>query len=130
MTAPGTIASWDLLFRVPGAPGLRTVRYEMQHNDEPFGDVITGYVIVLPEELRNLEANIREQIDQWIEQGSQAIDDLTRDILQQIQEALEQQASNFLEELLSGCTGSSALAGFAIAVVIFGRRARGGRSRR
>lgn len=129
-TAPGAIASWDLLFRVSGAPGLRTVRYQMQHNSEPFGDVITGYVIVLPEELRDLEADIREQIDQWIQQGNQAIDDLMRDILQQIQEALEQQASNFLEELLSGCTGSISLAGFAIAVVIFGRRARSGRRRR
>jgi hypothetical protein len=129
MTAPGTIASWDLLFRVSGAPGLRTARYQMQHNDEPFGDIITGYVIVLPEELRDLEAGIREQIDQWIQQGDQAIDDLMRDILQQIQEALEQQASNFLEKLLSGCTGSISLAGFAIAAVFFGRRARGGRRR-
>lgn len=121
VTSPGSVASWNLLFRVSGAPGVRTARYQMQHNGEPFGDVITGYVIVLPEELRDLEADIRDQIDQWVQQGNQAIEDLMRDILQQIQEALEQQASNFLDELLSGCTGSSAMLGLA-AVVIYRRR--------
>ncbi|MCB0256953.1 MAG: hypothetical protein KDI55_24810 [Anaerolineae bacterium] len=122
MTDPGSIASWDLDFRVSGAPGVRTIQYQMQHNGEPFGDVITGYVIVLPEELRDLEANIRDQIDHWVQQGNQAIEDLMRDILQQIQEALEQQASNFLDELLSGCTGSSALLGLTAATILLRRR--------
>ncbi len=49
---PADVASWNLQFPLSGAPGVRTVRYQMQHSGEPFGDVITGYVIVLPEQAR------------------------------------------------------------------------------
>jgi len=127
---PGGAASWNLQFPVSGAPGVRTVRYQMQHGGEPFGAVITGYVIVLPEQLKDLEQRIRDQIEEWQGQGEQAIEELMEQIWQSIQEELENQAQSFIEELLGSCTGSSALVGFWIAVVIFGRRARDGRRRR
>jgi hypothetical protein len=116
--APGSVASWNIAFTVAGVPGIRSVRYRMQHAGEPFGDVITGYVIVLPEALRDLEAEIRDQIDEWMQQGGQAVEDLMQAILLRIQEELEQQATNFLENLLSGCPGSGTLLSLVTIVTV------------
>lgn len=121
-TAQGESASWNVVVPTSGIPAIRSVRYRLQHDGEPFGDVITGYVIVLPEELRDLEVGIRNQIDQWVQQGNQAIDDLMRDILQQIQNELEQQATNFLDELLAGCSGPGALLSLAAFFILRRRR--------
>ena len=41
-----------ILAEVPDLPGVRSVRYQMHYRGEPFGDVVTGYVFVLPEELQ------------------------------------------------------------------------------
>jgi hypothetical protein len=123
-TASGEIAEWQVQAQTSGVPAIRSVRYRMQHSGEPFGDVITGYVIVLPEELRDLEADIRQQIDEWVQQGGQAVEDLMRDILQRIQEELEQQAASFLEELLAGCTGPGAALGLVALVFLRRRRAK------
>lgn len=128
---------WHIQAPTSGAPGVRSVRYQMHHNGEPFGDTVTGYVFVLPKELKDLEQQIRDQIAQWQQQGQQTVEELIKQIGDLIAQAVAQQAQGLIDKLLdlidrllAQCTGSISLAGFAIAVVIFGRRARSGRRRR
>jgi len=128
---------WHIQAPTSGAPGVRSVRYQMHHNGEPFGDDVTGYVFVLPKEMKDLEQQIRDQIAQWQQQGQQTVEELIKQIGDLIAQAVAQQAQGLIDKLLdlidrllAQCTGSISLAGFAITVLIFGRRARSGRRRR
>jgi hypothetical protein len=53
-----------------------------------------------------------------MQQGGQAVEDLMQAILLRIQEELEQQATNFLENLLSGCPGSGTLLSLVTIVTV------------
>ncbi len=118
---PGGTASWTVSLVVSGASGVRRIRYQMQANDEPFGEAITGYVFVLPSQLKDAEERIRHQIDEWQQQGAQAVDELVQRILTEIQQEAERQAQKFLDRLLSQCS-SSLLVG--VGIVFVGWRAR------
>ncbi len=119
--SPGSAASWTVRLAVSGAAGVRRVSYQMQANDEPFGDVVTGYIFVLPAQLKDAEARIRQQIDEWQQQGQQTVDELIQRILAEIQKEAERQTQKFLDRLLSQCS-SSLLIG--VGILFAGWRAR------
>ena len=129
---PGTIIAWHIRFPVSGSPGIHRLVYQMHHNGEPFGDIATAYVIVLPEPLKDMEQQLRDQIDEWQRQGKQTIEELMQQIWQSIQEELERQAQNLAEkllawierqlenalnELMAQCFGPIAMAGLALVFV-------------
>lgn len=116
---PGHTGTWIVQTSVPPVPGVRSVRYQMQHNGVPFGSAITGYVFVLPEELQNLEQQIRDQIDQWQQQGQQTVEELLQQLGDMIAQAVAQQAQSWIERLIEGCSGSLTLLGGGIAVIFF-----------
>ena len=120
--APGDTASWTISFPMSGAPGIRRLSYHMHFNGQPFGAGITVFVIVLPAQLQSAEQRIRDRIEDWQRQGEQAVDDLMQRIWVDIQRELEQQAQNFVEKLLSQCTGATAMLGAALAVAYTRRR--------
>ncbi|MBK7202344.1 hypothetical protein [Candidatus Amarolinea dominans] len=112
----GNTASWTVSLVVSGAFGVRRIRYQMQANDKPFGDVVTGYVIVLPSQLKDAEVRIRRQIEEWQQKGEQAVEALIQQILAEIQKGLERQTQNFLDQLLSQCSGSILIGLMAVAI--------------
>ena len=121
---PYNSISWIIQANVPDLPGVRSVEYQMHYRGEPFGDVITGYVFVLPEELQGLEQQIRKQIEQWQQQGQQAVEDLVKEIGTMIANAVAQQAQGLLDRLLIWCNASIGTLGAAIAFVYVRRGSR------
>jgi hypothetical protein len=121
---PGHSVTWIVQTSVPSIPGVRSIRYQMQHGGEPFGDAITGYVFVLPEGLQNLEQQIKDQIEQWQQQGQQTVEELLQQLGDMIAQAAAQQAQNWIDRLIEGCSGSLTLLGGVIAGVVFHLRNR------
>ena len=121
---PGNSVSWIVRALVPNVPGVRSVRYQMHAGDEPFEAVITGYVFVLPEGFQNLEQQIREEIEQWQQQGQQTVDELIKQIGDMIAKAVAQQAQSLLDRLLQWCNASVGLLGANIAVIYLRRKPR------
>lgn len=118
---PGGTASWSVSLVASGGTGVRRIHYQMQANDELFGDVVTGYVIVLPPQLKDAEVRIRRQIEEWQQQGKLAAEELVQRILTEVQKEAEHQAQKFLDQLWSQCS-SSLLVG--VGIVFVGWRAR------
>jgi len=114
---PGDTISWDIRASVTGLPGLRRARYRMHYQNQPFGDPIVVYVIVLPEQLKDMEQELRERLDEWRQQGEQKAEEFMDQLWKSIQEEMERQAQSFIDELLAQCLGPSAMAGLALALV-------------
>lgn len=121
---PGATAHWRLSFPVSGAPGVRRLSYQVHHHGQPFGEVITAYVIVLPEQLQDAEQRIRDQIDEWQRQGEQKAEEFMQRLWDEIQKEIERQATSFIEGLFAECFGSTALLGLAL-VFVYQRSRRG-----
>lgn len=83
--APMQTATWVLQVPVSGASGVRTARYQMRYKGQPFGDVVTVYVVVLPEPLKDAEQRIRDQIEEWQRQGEQVAEEMMQRILDELQ---------------------------------------------
>jgi hypothetical protein len=119
---PGGVVEWQISTEAPRTPGIRSLRYQMHHNGQPFGDKVTAYVIVLPKQLADAEQRIRDQIEQWRQQGEQEIEQLMEQLRQAIQAELERQAQNAIEQFITNCTGSSALLGLGVIAIFLRRR--------
>lgn len=120
--APTESTSWNIQIPVSGAPGVRTARYQMQYRNQPFGDVVTAYVVILPEPLKDAEQRIRDRIEEWQRQGEQAAEEIIQRTLDEIQQEVERQATDFIDELLAQCPSASVTLGLALAVVYRNRR--------
>ena len=121
--SPGETATWNLGFLVSGSPGVRRFPYRMQFAGQPFGQIATGYVFVLPEALKDMEAKIRDQIEEWKRKGQKTIDDLVQGIWQEIQREIERQAQRAVGQL---CQGTGVLLAL---VLLIGYRGWYGRAR-
>jgi hypothetical protein len=113
--APGDTVEWDVSFAPTGAPGLRTVTYQLQANDQPFGEVITGFVVLLPKQLKDLEQQIRQKVEDWRQLGEQAAEELMQQIAEELEREMQRLAANLLNRLQTECT--SAL--FAVLGIVF-----------
>ena len=120
----GATAAWSIA--VPGykTTGMRRISYRMSDGTRDFGDVVTGYVFVLPPQLKDAQARIREQIDELQRQGQQTAEELAQRAWEAIQAELERQAKELVDkigkeaerqaeelggDLLGQCPGSAAL---------------------
>lgn len=118
---PGQRASWTV--SIPNVSGgtIKTVEYQMTQNGEQFGEVIPGYIFVLPEELKDLEGQLQQKIDEWIAKGEQELQNLIDTIIQEIQNAIEEQAQEAVNDLLSKCKSTFGLIITGVVYVYFKR---------
>jgi hypothetical protein len=119
---PGDNASWSLQLSMTGTPGVRRLRYQMQCQGKSFGDVITGYVFILPPQMKDLEVRLRRQIEEWQQQGQQAVEELVQRLAEEIQRELEKQARGVIENLTRQCQGAALLSVGALWIAYRGRR--------
>jgi hypothetical protein len=100
---PGETIEWTV--DVPGysITGMQTIRYRVMRSGEPFGDVITGYIFILPEEFKEFQDDLQQKIDEWQAQGIDKAEQLIELIMAEIQKELGQQVQEALEGLLSQC---------------------------
>ena len=130
---PGDEAIW--LLHVPATDkwGIRRYRYQLQHQGDGFGPLMAVYVIELPEEAAELEAKIRQQIEEWRRQGEQEIENLIVQLEEWLRGEIEQRVETFVEQLLGEyqCNGSVGLV--LVSLLLVGRqqaRSRGRRDRK
>lgn len=120
----GATVTWTAMVPVSEAPGIHRLSYQLHHNDTPFGDAITAYVIVLPQQLKDAEQRIRDQIDEWQRQGQQTAEELMQRIWGEIQEEIKRQAVGLIEKVISQCCPSNVLLGLVFTFVLHRSRRR------
>lgn len=120
----GATVTWTAMVPVSETPGVHRLSYQLHHNDTPFGDAVTAYVIVLPQQLKDAEQRIRDQIDEWQRQGQQTAEELMQRIGAEIQEEIKRQAASFIENLLRQCFPSTVLLGLVFTFVLHRSRRR------
>jgi len=139
--APGQVATWQYEAFSAGSPGIHQVRFQMYRGNVPFGEILTSYIVILPESLKDREQQIREQIDRWQQQGGQRAEEfmdqlwkslqeeLARQaksymhrLLQSIQKEIQRKTKDFLEKIRNQCFGPIAMAGMALAFVYHKQR--------
>jgi len=125
---PGETAIWLLRIPAVGKWGVRRYRYQLQYQGDAFGPLMAVYVIELPEEAAELEARIRQQIEEWRQQGEQEIEKLIAQIENWLRREIERQVETFLERQLSQCSGSVGLV--LVSLLLVGRQHVKSRSRR
>lgn len=134
---PGATATWRIDLPGFNAAGIKRIGYRMSNGAQAFGDTVTGYVFVLPPQLKDAEERIRQQIDELRDQGQQTAEELAQRAWQAIQAELERKAKELAEKLseeaerqaqelgrgiLSQCPGSSGLITGMILAGWLGRR--------
>jgi hypothetical protein len=121
---PGETTSWMVRVPVVNVSGVQTVRYRMQLAGEPFGETITGYIFILPEQLQGIEEELRGKIDGLLAQGEQAAKDLAQQVLAEIQKKLEERARKAIDDLLLQCQMPVALLIMGVLFPVYKRRKR------
>ncbi len=112
------IASWEIPAVAPDRPGIFRQEWQLVRGDEHVGKTITVYLIVVPEEARQMKVDIDRRIEELRQRGEEEIE---RFIEQLEQEALEW-VTRELPDLI--CGQNIMLIGFAIGMAWVSRSKR------
>jgi hypothetical protein len=133
--APGEVATWTLPV---GETGTLYRRFQMVHEDQPFGSDFALVVIILPEEVAEkrdeLEHTIQDLIDEWVARGEEELDwlveeikklaeDSLKDLWARIIDTVKEWARDTGDQACNSLCGSAALVTVGAAIAI-GRRRR------
>lgn len=115
-----------LEIEIPDISGVsvKTIEYQMTYKGEPFGNVIKGYIFILPDQVKDMEDEIRKKIDELIQQGEQEVNEIVDRILEEIQKAIEREARRALEEMLRQCLGANSIVVTGAVLVYLQRKSR------
>jgi hypothetical protein len=124
--APGGEAVWVLEIPTRAAQ-VSILKFELHHGDVPFGPEASALAVVLPEELRSVEGELRtlieEQVGQWQDHAELEMDQLLQDITNRVAEwvqgELERQTGQVFGQI---CSGGALLPFSVLAMVWFRRR--------
>ena len=108
-TPPGEIATWELQVRAPDKPGAFRSGWQLKQAGQAFSPMLTAYLIVLPEGASELEAQIREKIDEWEQQAEREIDDLMDELAALILAEVESFFQRLIDNVCGNACGASAL---------------------
>jgi len=119
---PGDTANWSITIEnVTGGP-MKTVEYQVTIYEEPFGGVIKGYVIILPEQVKDMERQLQDKIDDLVARGEQEIEQHIDQIIQEINQELERQAEKAVDDLISQCQTSVGILTIGVAYLYTQRK--------
>jgi hypothetical protein len=106
---PGETASWIVSVPSTGLDSIKSVHYQMYYAGQAFGKVISGQIIILPEQIKDYEVGIRKKIEEWKSRGLEQGEELMTLILEEIEKELARQAENALRGLLLKCEAPAAM---------------------
>lgn len=118
---PGETVTFEVDIPDVSGASIETIKYQMTFKDEPFGEVVEGKIFILPEQIKDIEDELRKKIDDWVASGKQELQELIDTILQEIQKAIEREVQKQIENFLRQCLGSSSLVTF-LAIVVYIKR--------
>lgn len=104
--------------------GLETIQYAVTLSGREIERRARGYIFILPPQLKDYQEQLEKKIEEWKQQGEQAIEDLVNKILDDIKRELELQVERKLRELFPDCYSSLLILG---GLVIALKRRRTGR---
>jgi hypothetical protein len=120
-TPPGETVTWEIVVRAPDRPGAFRSGWQLKQTGQAFSPMLTAYLIVLPEGASELEAQIREKIDEWKQQAEKKIDDLMDEIAAMILAEVESFFQRLIDNTCGKLCGASALIVFG-ALLLWWRR--------
>lgn len=100
---PGQSLAWQVKILTTAASSLIQVKYYLSAEGVNQGGPITGYIVVLPEQLKDLQSTFTKKIEDWKRTGEQTIEDLINSLLEQIRREIEKQAVDWISKVLQGC---------------------------
>ena len=121
---PGETFTFDVEINDVSGISVNTIEYQMTYLDEPFGDVMKGYVFILPDEVKDIEDEIRKKVDEMIQQGEQGVDELVKEIRDAIREAVQREAQRTLDEMLRQCLATNSMIATGAALIYIQRKSR------
>lgn len=96
-------AEWELKVEAPSKPGIYRQEWQLGKGEQLFKEKITVYIIVVPEEAREIKEDIDRQIAEWMEKGEEEIDKLIQELERKAIEWITKDLPNII------CNGASAL---------------------
>jgi hypothetical protein len=120
-TPPGEIATWEFRVRAPDRPGAFRSGWQLKQAGQAFSPMLTAYLIVLPQGASELEAQIREKIDEWKQQAEREIEDLMDELAAMILAEVESFFQRLIDTVRGNVCGASALMVFG-ALLLWWRR--------
>ena len=112
-TSVDEAATWNIPATAPNRPGICLQEWQLMNGTDPVGQKVTVYLIVVPEEARQLKEDIDQQIEELRQTGEEEIE--------QFIDQLEQEAKDWVSQKLinSICKEQLMLLVFSISAVIF-----------
>jgi hypothetical protein len=124
---PGGEAKWDLEIRTNSAQ-VAILKFELHRGDTPFGPEARALAIVVPEELRAVEGELRalieEQVVQWQDQTEQEMDQLIQAVTSRVAEWAQGELERQTGQVFGQLCGGSALLPFSVLAMVWFRRRR------
>ncbi len=123
-TAPGQTTTWALPARAPASAGVYEQRWQLTRDGAPVGQEVSVFIVVVPPQAQGLKDRLDQQLAEWQAAGGAKMDDLIRQMQDEIKAWAVQQA----QKQAAQCVGINGVLILA-SVVLAGRpnRKRGGR---
>ncbi|MCU0487119.1 MAG: hypothetical protein MUC85_13525 [Anaerolineales bacterium] len=116
--------SLDIPVSADALGGLETIKYVVTRSGTALEKPITAYLFVLPPQLADYREQLEQKIEEWTQEGEQAIENLVQRILDDIQRELASQIEKKVNEWTSQCFSPSLFLG-AMAIILARRRRSG-----
>jgi hypothetical protein len=102
---PGRIARWVIPITAPSQAGVNWTEWQMAYNEEPFGAMMAGLIVVAPE--GEIDFDLLALLEKWVNELEEQISaelkefwgDLERRFTEWLQRELERQWREFWESL-------------------------------
>ena len=108
-TQVGEIASWQPALTAPANPGVYVQVWNLERDGQAIPQSVTAYIIVVPEEARDLKQDIDARIEEVRNAGEEAleklVEDLRREAMEWVANELPDLVCRQVGLLLSGALG-------------------------
>jgi len=98
---PGEIAEWQIPVKAPSNSNVYQQQWQIYRGEETVGKRINVYIIVVPQEAKELKENIDKQIEEIKKQGQEAIDNFIEELKKQ---AIEWVKKKYVDPYLPDCS--------------------------
>lgn len=113
---PGRIARWVIPITAPSQVGVNWTEWQMAYNEEPFGSMMAGLIIVAPE--GEIDFDLLALLEEWVnelkEQISAELKEFWENLKRQFMEWLQNELERLWREFWESLCGASAMAPAAL----------------
>ena len=116
---PGGVARWVIPITAPSQAGVNWTKWQMAYNEEPFGAMMAGLIIVVPE--GEIDFDLLALLEEWVnelkEQVSAELKEFWEDLERRFTEWLQRELERLWREFWESLCGTIVM---VLAVLLFG----------